>query len=195
VKLRSLAQSFVITAAVGSAACGKEPETARPDPVRPTPSASASSSASPTGSVTLDVKANPPPPPLPTKKRKHAALDAGAGGGTWKTPKGPVPAWSDLVAKNPVDASGRTIFVRNDDVCYVEEPMKTPPKKPLPTGFRMVDSIPVDCPPEVDDPAWDECTYSILNAPKKMVPGGECYCFSVGGNPPPPPRAVTCPKK
>ncbi len=181
--LRSLARSFVVTVAVTSAACRKDPDTARPDLPSPKPDGIASTSDSASTTV-----ASVEPPPGPTKKRKRSA-DAGA---PWKIPKGPTPSWSDLDPRNSTTADGHAIFVRDDDICYFEVPMKKPPKM-MPTGFRQMDQVPIDCPPELDDPAWDECSYSTLMAPK--TPPGDCYCFSLGGNPPPPPRLVHCPKK
>ena len=130
------------------------------------------------------------PPPLPpnqkeTRRRKRTS-DAG---GTWKVSKAPSTAARTLV--NPKDGAGHSLFISYDDRCYYEEPGKgTPP--PMPTGSRFVDFIYVDCPKEADDPAWDDCTGSTMHAIAGLA---TCECYSMGGNPPPPPREVACPKK
>jgi len=71
-------------------------------------------------------------------------------------------------------------------------PMKSLPPRGLPTGSRAVETVFVDCPPVMDDPAWDTCNSSGLSRSKTK---DECYCMPLGGNPPPPPRANRCPKK
>jgi len=69
--------------------------------------------------------------------------------------------------------------------------MKTLPPMGLPSGARAIDTVFVDCPPAMDDPAWDTCTSSGLSRSKTK---DECYCVALGGNPPPPPRVNRCPK-
>lgn len=191
--LRSLARSFVVTvAAVSAVGCQREPDPIHAETPRAKDAAAASATAIATASAsessTVVVNDNPPPPPPPTKKRKRTS-DAGP---TWKTPAGPIPSWSDLEAKNPSDADGRTIYVDQTDTCYVEVPPKKAPKFPPPPGVRMMDHLALDCPAIMDDPAWDECEYGPLMKNKSKP---ECYCMSLGGNPPPPPRLVSCPKK
>lgn len=182
--LHSLARSFVVTvAAVSSVGCHKEP-----DPIRaenPGPSATQSSVPTATASATT---VDAPPSKVATRKRKRTS-DAGP---TYKYPPGAAPSWSELDPKNPTDADGRTIYVDGSDECYVEVPPKTPPKFPAPPGLRMMDHLAVDCPAIMDDAAWDECLYGPLMQHKTKA---ECYCLALGGNPPPPPRLVACPKK
>jgi hypothetical protein len=193
-QLRALARSFVVTvAAVTSVGCHKEPDPIRAENPGATPSqttvttttASASATETPTASATMIEN---PPVAVPKKKRKRTA----AAPTTFKYPPGASPSWSDLEPKSPADADGRTIYVDATDGCYVEVPKKTPPKFPVAPGMRMMDSMPVDCPAVVDDPAWDECQHGPLMKHKTKA---ECYCMPLGGNPPPPPRLVTCPKK
>jgi hypothetical protein len=190
--IRSLTRSFVVTvAAVSVVGCQKEPDPIRAEAPKPKPTVSVSATAtgtpSPSESITVAVNDNPPPPKV-TKKRKRSS-DAGP---TYKTPSGPTPSWSDLEAKNPADADGRTIYVDASDVCYVEVPPKKPPSTPLPPGMRFMDRVNVDCPAVFDDAAWDDCNYGPLMKNKTKP---ECFCMSLGGNPPPPPRLVACPKK
>jgi len=184
--LRTLRKSFVLTvAAMSATACQKQPDpihAENPPPPKTKPSTEPTETTTATATATSD-----PPSKIATRKRKRTS-DATA---TWKTPTGATP-WPDLVDKNPKDADGRTIYVSNDDSCFVEVPIKTPPKTPLPSGSRYVDDVPLDCPAALDDPAWDECSWGTLLAHKTKP---ECYCTSLGGNPPPPPRLVACPKK
>lgn len=169
--------SFVFTASALAFACSKEP-TAGEKPITPV-----------TGEQKSDGKFEPvhdnPPAPKTTKKRVR----------TSKTPakynpaSGPVP-FSDLAPQNPSDAQGRMIYVASDDTCYVQLPLKKPPEHMLP-GMPWYAQGPVDCPAELDDPAWDECQYGTLEAVEGKA---ECYCIQPGGNPPPPPSKVACPK-
>lgn len=100
--------------------------------------------------------------------------------------------YAALVPQNPKgDPEGHVAYLAPDDRCYVEVPMK-PPIPPLPTGGRPFDNVYVDCPPEMDDPAWDSCTWGTLSANTKKA--NDCVCIPMGGNPPPPPVGVACPK-
>jgi hypothetical protein len=63
------------------------------------------------------------------------------------------------VEVNPRDAQGRRIFA-DGERCLVR-------------GDRDPDETQVDCPPAMDDPAWDEC--SGINGLFKR-PDGTCYC-------------------
>lgn len=75
---------------------------------------------------------------------------------------------------NPKDPSGRTVFVREDDHCFVE----------VPDGTEVV-----DCPPAANDPAFDHCTAQIV----LDGTGDTCFCVSGAGNPRPMPRPTPCP--
>ena len=200
--IRSLARSFVVTiAAVSSVGCQKEADPIHAENPRPnssdtsvttatataTPTVTATAKATATATATAIVMANPPSI-APTRKRKRTS----AAPATYKYPPGPAPNWSDLEAKNPTDADGRTLYVDSSDTCYVEVPPKALPKTPMPPGLRMMDHLALDCPAIMDDPAWDECAYGPLMKNKSKP---ECYCMALGGNPPPPPRLVACPKK
>jgi hypothetical protein len=74
----------------------------------------------------------------------------------------------------------------------VEVAMK-PPYPSMPSGMRYVTAEFVDCPADVDDPAWDQCAASTLSANLKKA--GDCYCIPTNGNPPPPPTQNACPAK
>lgn len=175
--LRKLAPSFVVTTVALGAGCRSTPTdlppTNPPAPTEPT-------------ATPRPINVNPPPPATakPTAKRKRTT-DAGRDWSAAATVN-----WGDLQALNPTDAQGRTVYAAMDDTCYVEVPMK-PPFPPMPTGARAVQSIPVDCPAAMDDPAWDTCDGSTLSRSKAK---GECYCLPLGGNPPPPPLKNRCPK-
>lgn len=118
-----------------------------------------------------------------TKKRKRTAaanMTALAGGGSLN--------WETAKTVNPSDDKGRMIQAMSDDTCAVQVPYNGPPlPKNGPTGFSPRSYENVDCPKEMDDAAWDDCTSRI------MFDSGSCYCMSDGGNPPPPPRKQKCP--
>lgn len=75
---------------------------------------------------------------------------------------------------NPKDPSGRTVFVREDDHCFIEIPDSTEV---------------VDCPPAANDPAFDHCTAQVVLDGS----GDKCFCVSGAGNPRPMPRPTPCP--
>lgn len=84
---------------------------------------------------------------------------------------------------NPRDDKGNTIFSRGPE-CFIRVPFDNPPTSWQPLKIKVV-----DCPPAMDDPAWDRCeTGRILRAATGM-----CVCTR-DGNPPPPPTEVPCPK-
>ncbi len=183
---RRLAPSIVVTF---SAALGLACTRSTPDPIKPDPNNGVvanppvPTTTEPSAVATTEPTAAPPEPP--TRKRKRTA------------PRKPTKytshptVWSDFVRQNPTDADGRTIFVAHDDRCFYEV-QGPPPTAPLPTGARNMRAVFVDCPPELDDPAWDHCLSSILSANVKT---GECQCMPLEGNPPPPPAEVSCPAK
>jgi hypothetical protein len=123
-----------------------------------------------------------------TRKRRRTS-DAGAPS-PWSGTS-PSVDWSTVTAVEPRDPDGRPIYAASDDHCYIETPWKTPPPTGGPSGMRYVQQSAVDCPPAMDDPAWDTCTGSGLSRSKTK---DECYCMPLGGNPPPPPRVNRCPK-
>jgi len=164
--------AFVVTflgIAQGGLACR---ERTAPDPIQPDPAPTATTS-----------KVAEPTPPKSARKRKRTSPASEPKFASASTP------WSSMTALNPSDAHGRAIHVSTDDSCFVEVPMKDPPKN-FPTGFRAVDQKIVDCPIELDDAAWDNCAWGTLYAVKGEA---NCLCGSLGGNPPPPPRLTTCP--
>ncbi len=98
--------------------------------------------------------------------------------------------WSSLKTVNPKDDKGRAILAMSDDRCAVQVPFKGPTPTNVPTGWSPRSYENVDCPAEMDDPAYDDCTYHVSVDTKSMT----CYCMPDGGNPPPPPRKQRCPE-
>ena len=177
--LRALAPSFVVTVAALSQTGCRANETANP-PIPP-PSAT---------SAMPSVMVPPYNPPMPApvaavmRKRKRTS-DAGRSYGA-----GAHVEYGDLESLNPSAADGRTIYTASDDSCYTESPDPNPPKN-RPTGMSARIATAVDCPPAMDDPAWDTCDALLSRAKSK----GECWCLPTMGNPPPPPTRNACPKK
>lgn len=96
------------------------------------------------------------------------------------------------VSLHPRDANGRFIELAADDSCFVVVPKTTPPPKDLHTGERWTDNLPVDCPPDFDDPAWNAISSGeSLSWDEKT---GKCAFVPWLGNPPPPPVEATCPQ-
>lgn len=89
---------------------------------------------------------------------------------------------------NPSDREGRIIYALPDDRCAVQVPYEGPPVQ-LPPGVTPRAFEEVDCPPAMDDPAWDNCTDRLAFDEGSS----KCFCVSSFGNPPPPPRMVPCP--
>jgi hypothetical protein len=141
--------------------CACASSTAAPPPTPEAPVASATPSAAPA------------PAPVDTaKKRTRTGLpNPGARDGT--KPKNGRPL-------NPHDPSGRTVFVRADDHCFVEVASSDPDARATEV---------VDCPTEANDPAYDHCTAQIV-----LEPGtSKCYCVTGRGNPRPMPNPTPCP--
>lgn len=86
-----------------------------------------------------------------------------------------------LTPLNPRDAKGRPIYAHGT-ACVVLLP-STPPVREAP------DTEAVDCPPEMDDPAWDHCPGTLY----RRQEGAGCLCVT-SGNRPPQPWEVPCPK-
>lgn len=166
---RLLAKAFVTTISV--AACGK---TTPPPPEEREPS------RNPPAQV-VDAAASAEPV-VQTRLRKRTKPT------TYPPSDGTKPATSKLL--NPTDAKGRMIFTRPDDVCMVEGTPKEPRPQTLPPGLPWRSLERVDCPPEMDDPAWDDCTDRLV----LDEAAGTCFCVASFGNPPPPPRPNVCPK-
>lgn len=90
-----------------------------------------------------------------------------------------------LTPLNPTDAKGRQVYAHGA-VCVVVVPRRSPQ-----TSWEGPDYDAVDCPPQMDDPAWDHCPGTL----HRRQDGGGCVCTVVGGNPPPPPWGVPCPQR
>jgi hypothetical protein len=83
---------------------------------------------------------------------------------------------------NARHAEHGTIYRRGSgEGCEVHLPLegRAPP--------GMVNTQDMDCPPEMDDVAWADCAGGMIH-----TNGEDCVC-SVMGNPPMPPRRVSCP--
>lgn len=78
---------------------------------------------------------------------------------------------------NPKDPDGRTVFVRDDDHCFVEVP---------PRGSSEI----VDCPEAADDPAFDHCSAQIVLEEAT----DRCYCVDGSATPRPMPNPTPCPR-
>jgi hypothetical protein len=136
------------------AACGNSAPASPPPPLAPSPPPSASSA-----SAAAD--------PAPDKKKRTRTGKAVPTTHDGTKPKNGRPL-------NPKDASGRTVFVREDDHCFVEIPDSTEV---------------IDCPAAANDPAFDHCTAQVVLDGS----GDKCFCVSGAGNPRPMPRPTPCP--
>jgi len=98
------------------------------------------------------------------------------------------PREGNAISLHPKDANGRTIFVNDNNHCYVELPREgTPPPR---TDGWVTPSF-VDCPPVFDDPAWDARRSGWeLKMDEKSH---QCFFEAVRGNPPPPDVPASCP--
>jgi hypothetical protein len=92
--------------------------------------------------------------------------------------------WNDATKLNP-KIDNMTVFTGHDGSCYIRVPTGDS-KGP---GAAVETTQLVDCPSEMNDPAWDTCLAGQLLA----LPGGECAC-AYSGNPPPPATVAECPK-
>jgi hypothetical protein len=94
------------------------------------------------------------------------------------------PDFAKLKPLNPRDPKHGTIYASGAR-CYVHVPFDEPP-----TSWRPPKTKAIDCPPSMDDAAWDTCIGGTLyqNTDTKA-----CVCTR-DGNPPPPPFEVPCPK-
>ena len=91
--------------------------------------------------------------------------------------------YSKLRPLNPRDDSKREIFAYGEKcMVHVHEDR---PKYWHPPKTKQV-----DCPPSMNDPAWDQCQGGRI---LKSTESAMCVC-TMDGNPPPPPREVDCPK-
>lgn len=141
------------------AACGNSAPPANPANPAPAPVASA-------GAPGRETAASDPAPDKRKRKRTGKAVPTTHDG---TKPKNGRPL-------NPKDPSGRTVFVREDDHCFVE----------IPDSTEIV-----DCPPPADDPAFDHCTAQVV----LDGAGDRCFCVSGAGNPRPMPRPTPCPSQ
>ncbi len=88
------------------------------------------------------------------------------------------------------DAEGHLIYRKSGGDCYVQVEKKGDPPADLMSGERWVDEKAVECPKELDDPAFAAVGEgSILG----QGPDGKCFVSQTYGNPPPPPVETPCP--
>ncbi len=175
-----LRPAFVATAVV-SVACSSEatqnpPAADGSQRVLSSASPSAAAGSSAVASVVQTASA-------PTRKR------AGKRSKAAERKQAPRGAYASL---HPKDDGGRHIQLADDDSCYVIVPKQEPPPKEMNTGERWTDNMPVNCPPELDDPAWDSLQAGESLSRDEQT--GLCAFVPGFGNPPPPPVAATCPK-
>ena len=174
---RALRPSLVITVSLSLGACNST-RTSNPPPPEmshnpPMPTTTAAAGGAPSegsAGAPLEVATAPQPyisknPPAPEKDGPKVA------GGAFKT--------------HPRDARGHLILKDAQGGCFVEIPVPT--DKPLPPGGRSIRVEKLTCPPLMSDPAYAKCVGGTI----QLQPGG-CSCF-IGGNPPPPAVALTCP--
>jgi hypothetical protein len=99
---------------------------------------------------------------------------------------GPRPDYEHTKYLNPSDEKGHEIRVGQDGTtCFVILPFDDPPNSWQPPPTKQI-----DCPPAMDDPAWDACRGGSM---VKNTETSSCMCV-VEGNPPPSPWGVACPK-
>jgi len=91
--------------------------------------------------------------------------------------------YSKLTLLNPVDDKKRVIYAAGEQ-CYVHLPYDEKPKYWHPPKRKQV-----DCPGSMDSPVWDQCNGGTILGVRDA---GVCVCTR-DGNPPPPPREVSCP--
>ena len=153
---------FGFIVVTGLVACGSShPAPATAPPTSPPSEAPAVASAPAPAAETSTAR----------KRTRTGAPNPGARDGT--KPKNGRPL-------NPHDPTGRTVFVRADDHCFIEVASKDPDTQATET---------VDCPAEANDPAFDHCTAQIVVEPAS----GKCYCVTGRGNPRPMPNPTPCP--
>ncbi len=87
---------------------------------------------------------------------------------------------------NERDKNNQQIFSGGASGCFIYD--RWPDGKPRAPGM-MPPTIGVQCPPNMQDPAWQGCASGTLSTNDA---GTECSCY-IGGNPPPPPTRVACP--
>jgi hypothetical protein len=87
---------------------------------------------------------------------------------------------TNAVVQNASDADDRLILAIGD-TCKID----VPPSGPGDATHEYQD---VDCPPDYDDEAWDDCAFIITRV------GARCYCLPSGDEPLPPPKPTACPK-
>lgn len=162
------AAAYVLTFSVVGCK-GKDEPTKTMNPPAPTRDAQVADGA--TADITPDAPAQ--------AKRKRTVVVAT----TERKPAGKVD-WKGAKLLG-AEVEHRRVYASKDGGCYVR--VENPDAKGRGDGER---SEPVDCPPEMDDPAWDTCFDGTLHA----LADGTCICSYVG-NPPPPETVATCPKQ
>jgi len=173
--MKRLRPAFVVTTCAAIVACSSEQQHRNPPDITYDP---------PPQELTGDATATPPGPEA--LRKRNGKSD------TVKEWKQAGPTKGPMKVLHPSDASGRTIFVADDNACYIEEPKKDAPREPLPTGMPPpVDRITVDCPAIFDDPAWDDHRTGWVLAVDEGTK--ECVFMPRAGNPPPPNLKATCP--
>jgi hypothetical protein len=166
-------QSAGDTTSVSASGSTTASQTAAAQAAREPPSASAS-----TASRVFRERATHPPAP---SNQQAVRLD------------------DDNELQNALDDAGRVI-VANGSKCHVEIPPEGPDPNPPATSKdelarrppRPTVLQPVDCPPDYDDAAWDNCSESMYRYLRRAAHGCVCDGGMLGNGPPM--RPVPCPK-
>jgi hypothetical protein len=121
---------------------------------------------------------NPPEQPVPTVAPSAEVSAA------------PVARGEHTVSRNPTTPAG-AIRLASNGTCFVYKPFgPLKPGEQRPPGTEPPRET-VACPAGfAADPSYKDCIEGVVLA---AADGADCVC-AVGGNPPPLPRAVVCPK-
>ena len=85
-----------------------------------------------------------------------------------------VDAAKKAVPQNAANADDLLILASGED-CRIEVPPEGPPVADLPAGVIPKAYEEVDCPPDYDDVAWDDCSYILTRD------ASGCYCLHDDG--------------
>jgi len=143
----------------------------------------------------VEVGHNPPAQDLPelvtaSPTSSAVASDTATMPATTATASATAARQDHDLPRNPL-AKGTTVRLASNGSCFVYQPFS--PLKPgeqRPPGTEPPRKA-VTCPADfANDPAYRDCIDGVVLA---KADSSDCVC-SVGGNPPPPPRLVVCPK-
>lgn len=196
--MKRLRPAFVITSVVLAACSSDHTHANPPPPSSETASATATASDLPTATATVEPTASATAPVTasasasavaepPKTRQRVGKTDVKK---EWAAAK---PIKGKIKSLHPQDAEGRTIFVNDENFCFVESPKKAA-KPSLTEGTDAgpeMEKVYVDCPEIFDDPAWDErrTGWSLVQDETTK----QCMFTPKGVTPPPPNQAAKCP--